>query len=90
MILGTEGYIELRKNLDVAKTSQGDHLFLVNQEGEKHYQVGGKIGFPYFRNLIDDCLNRTETAMTQEHAFLAAELSLIAQDQAVKIATRNF
>ncbi len=90
VILGTEGYIELRKNLDVAKTSQGDHLFLVNQEGEKHYQVGGKIGFSYFRNLIDDCLNRTETAMTQEHAFLAAELSLIAQDQAVKIATRNF
>ncbi len=90
VILGTDGYIEMRKNLDVAKTTQGDHLFLVNKEGEKHYQVGGKIGFPYFRDLIADCFNRTETAMTQEHAFLAAELSLIAQNQAVKIAGGNF
>jgi hypothetical protein len=36
-------------------------------------------GFPYFGQLIRDCLDRTENAMTQAHAFKAAELSLQAQ-----------
>jgi hypothetical protein len=35
--------------------------------------------------LIDDVLNRTETAMTQHHCFLATELALQAQQQAQKI-----
>ncbi|MEX1111315.1 MAG: hypothetical protein WEB31_05895 [Chthoniobacterales bacterium] len=39
----------------------------------------GKVGFPFFGELILDCLNRTETAMTQAHTFKAAELSLVAQ-----------
>jgi hypothetical protein len=32
--------------------------------------------------LVDDVLNRTETAMSQEHCFLATELALRAQAQA--------
>jgi hypothetical protein len=47
--------------------------------------VAGKIGFPFFGELILDCLNRTEKAMTQEHTFKAAELCLKAQKQAVVI-----
>jgi hypothetical protein len=43
------------------------------------------VGFPFFGQLILDCLNRTEHAMTQEHAFLAAELCLQAQQKAVRI-----
>ena len=42
----------------------------------------GKVGFPFFGQLILDCLNRTENAMTQAHAFKAAELCLLAQAQA--------
>lgn len=90
VILGTEGYIEMRKNLDVAKLTQGDHLFLVNEKGEQYFSVKGKVGFPYFKQLIDDCFDRTETAMTQKHAFLAAKLALIAQQQAVKITNGSF
>ena len=78
-IMGTDGYIELRKYVDVAKSKSGSHLFLVNQQGEQYFDVGGKVGFPYFGQLILDCLNRTENAMTQEHTFLAAELSVRAQ-----------
>ncbi|MCL2398138.1 MAG: Gfo/Idh/MocA family oxidoreductase [Defluviitaleaceae bacterium] len=78
-ILGTEGYIELRKYVDVAKTTSGDHVYLVNQKGEHYFDVNGKVGHPYFGQLILDCLNRTENAMTQEHAFLAAELCVKAQ-----------
>ena len=51
-------------------------MYLVNHKGEKHFNVHGKVGFPFFGQLILDCLNRTEKAMTQEHAFKAAELCL--------------
>jgi predicted dehydrogenase len=84
-ILGTEGYIELRKYIDVATNPNGGHVFLVNGTGEKHFDVNGKVGYPYFGQLILDCLNRTEKAMTQEHAFKAAELCVKAQLQAVRI-----
>lgn len=68
-----------------AGDGKGDHVFLVNREGEQHYQVSGKVGYPFFGQLILDCVNRTETAMTQEHAFLAAELCVRAESQAVKV-----
>ncbi len=84
-ILGTEGYIELRKYIDVARTREGDQLYLVNGEGEKHFSLQGQVGFPFFGQLINDCLHRTESAMTQEHIFKAAELCLIAQKQAVRM-----
>ncbi|ASK60967.1 oxidoreductase [Virgibacillus phasianinus] len=85
-ITGTEGTIEIRKYVDVAREEDtGDHLYLVNKEGEKHYELSGKVGFPFFGELIKDCMNRTEKAMTQEHAFKAAELCLIAQEKAVNV-----
>jgi predicted dehydrogenase len=86
VILGTEGYIELRKYIDVGREAEGDHLFLVNGETEQHFALSGKVGFPFFGRLILDCLNGTETAMTQEHAFKAAELCLKAQAAAQRIA----
>lgn len=85
IILGTEGYIELRKYINVGAARSGDHLFLVDQKGEHHLELAGKVGFPFFGQLIRDCLNRTETAMTQAHAFKAAELCLIAQANAVRV-----
>jgi len=83
-ILGTDGFIEQRKyfNLGVPG-SRGGHLFLANQKQETYFKMDGSVGCPFFGQLILDCLNRTENAMTQEHAFKAAELSLIAQRDAV-------
>jgi predicted dehydrogenase len=82
MIVGTEGTIELRKYLDVAQDERGDHVYLVNREGEQHLCVNGEVGFPFFGDLILDCLNGTENAMTQSHTFKAAELCLVAQEMA--------
>ncbi len=82
-ILGTEGFIEQRKYMNIGVPDSPAHLFLANGKGEQHYHVHGQVGFPYFGALILDCLNRTENAMTQEHAFKAAELSVKAQLQAV-------
>ena len=72
--------------MDVGGPGQGDHVLLVNGEKETRFDVAGKVGFPFFGQLILDCLNRTENAMTQEHAFKAAELCVKAQMQAVKLA----
>ena len=85
IILGEKGYIELRKYVDVGRDKTGDHVYLVDANGEQHIEVHGKVGFRYFGELILDCLNRTEKAMTQAHAFKAAELCLLAQAAAKKI-----
>jgi len=83
LILGTEGYIELRKYIDVGQpTLTTDNVYLVTKDREERLNVAGKVGFPFFGRLILDCLNRTEKAMTQAHAFKAAELSLKAQAMA--------
>lgn len=84
-ILGTDGYIELRKYTDIARDREGDQVYLVNQEGEYRFGVKGKVGYPFFGQLILDCLHRTENAMTQDHAFKAAEICLIAQQQAEQL-----
>ena len=88
-LLGTDGYIELRKYLDVARSAEGNHVFWVDKAGEHYEDVTGKVGFPYFGQLILDCLNRTENAMTQAHAFKAAELCVKAQLLATDLTGRQ-
>jgi predicted dehydrogenase len=82
IILGTEGYIELRKYIDITTPNGPDQLLLVDGKGEQRISCSGLVGYPFFGRLILDCLNRTENAMTQEHAFKAAELCLQAQNLA--------
>lgn len=85
-ILGTEGYIELRKYVDATTDNGGDQLILVDSKGEHRISCAGQVGFPFFGELILDCLEGTERAMTQEHAFKAAELCLHAQNAARRLA----
>ena len=80
-ILGTNGYIELRKYADIAGREGGNHLFLVDGKGVR-YTDCRDVDLPYGKQLVDDVVNRTETAMSQQHCFLAAELSIRAQRQA--------
>jgi predicted dehydrogenase len=87
-ILGTEGFIEIRKNVDIAGRPGGNHLFLVNGKDTQHIDCN-KVDLPYGKQLVDDILNRTETAMTQHHCFLATELALKAQKNAQKISFRK-
>lgn len=83
-ILGTEGYIELRKYTDVAGRAGGNHLFLVDQHGERYIDCS-RVEPPYGRQLIGDVWNRTETAMPQAHVFLASQLALEAQARAARL-----
>jgi len=84
VILGTEGYIEARKYVDIAGRPGGGHLFLVDQTGTNYIDCAG-LELPYGKQLVSDVINRTETAMSQAHCFLATELALKAQAQATRL-----
>jgi predicted dehydrogenase len=84
IILGTEGYIELRKYIDIAGRPGTNHLFLVDKEKTEYIDCSD-ADLPYGRNLIHDIIHRTETAMPQEHCFYASELALKAQAMAARL-----
>jgi len=83
-ILGTDGYIEIRKNIDIAGRPGGSHLFLVDKKETKYIECGD-VPLPYGDQLVADVVNRTETAMPQAHCFLATELVLKAQKHAQRV-----
>ena len=83
-ILGTDGYIELRKYVDIAGRPGGDHLFLVDQKQTRYIECKD-VALPFGPRFVSDVVNRTETAMPQAHTFLAMELVLKAQKQAQTI-----
>ncbi len=85
IITGTKGYIELRKYIDIGHSDDGDHLYLVSDSRSEHLELAGKVGYPFFGKLLLDCIHRTENALSQSRAFRAMELSLIAQNMAIKI-----
>ena len=85
VIMGTDGYIELRKYIDVANSPEGDHVYWVNKEGEHHFCASGKCGYPFFGKLIRDCLDRTETCMKQSYIFRVMELAIEAQANAMTV-----
>ena len=85
-ILGTEGYIECRKYIDIAGREGGNHLLLVDQKETKYYDCT-HTQMPYGEQLVSDVVNRTETAMSQHHCFLATELALKAQETAYRLNT---
>ncbi|MGV3515860.1 Gfo/Idh/MocA family protein [Luteitalea sp.] len=80
-ILGTEGFIEIRKNVDIVGRPGGSHLFLSDQKTTRYIDTS-KVELTYGRQVVSDILDRTETAMTQAHCFLAMQLVLEAQAKA--------
>ena len=85
-ILGTDGYIEIRKYVDIEGRAAGDHLFLVDQR-ETRYINCSDVALDWPQRLVNDVLNRTETANPQTQTFLAMELALAAQEAAQRLGT---
>jgi predicted dehydrogenase len=83
-ILGTAGFIEIRKNIDIAGRTGGNHLFLVDQKDTRYIDCRD-VPLSYGPDLVSDVINRTETAMSQTHCFLTTELMLKAQAQAQRL-----
>jgi predicted dehydrogenase len=86
-ILGTDGYIELRKYVDLDGRTGGNHLFLVDRSSTQYVDCRD-TALPFGRQLLDDIRHRTETAMTQAHAFLASELALRAEATARRVSAK--
>lgn len=84
-LLGTEGYIELRKYINVAEDEARAVVYLVNGEGNWRIDTDKQTGFPFFSYLIKDCLEGTDLAMPQSRIWKAAELAILAQLQAKKL-----
>lgn len=83
-IMGTDGYIELRKYVDIEGRPGADHLFMANQKGTRYIDCS-KEPVSYFRRFADDVRDRSETAMTQAHVFTVCRLALEAQARARRI-----
>lgn len=81
-IMGTDGYIEVRKNTDILSGHKGgNQLYLVNKKEMIHMDCNNE-NLPFGPLFVDDVVNRTETAMSQAHCLLATELALKAQKKA--------
>ena len=83
-ILGTDGYIEVRKYIDIAGRPGGSHLFLADKKGIQYIDCSTQA-LPFGEQFVNDVLNRTETAMPQAHCLLATELALQAQAKAKRL-----
>ncbi len=81
-ILGTEGSLEVRKYMDVARSAPASKVYYTGSDGVEEIDCLNQVGFPFFGQLILDVLNTTEQAMSQAHIFKAAEISLRAQAMA--------
>lgn len=80
-ILGDEGYIELRKYIDIGNGNLENQLVLANHKTVQYIDCRQQE-LPYFPRLCADIVERTQTAVTQQHSFKVMELALEAQKKA--------
>ncbi len=86
--VGTEGTLELRKNLDIEGREGTDHLFVANRQTTRYVDCS-KLPVTYYRNFLSDIANRTETAMPQRQTFAVCRHALQAQAHATRYAARR-
>ncbi len=83
-IQGTEGYMELRKYVDIQGADGDNHLLLVT--GDRYERIDCRsVPVTYFEQFLEDVRNRTETTMTHEHCFTVCRLALEAQARASRL-----
>lgn len=83
-ILGTDGYIELRKAMDLGGRPGKDHLFIADHKGVHHFDCSDEP-ITYFSDFLADVRDRTETSVPQEHIYEVTRLSLDAQAKATRV-----
>jgi predicted dehydrogenase len=80
-ILGTDGYMEVRKYVDVGVKKQGNNLFVVDNKDVRYIDCN-QMPLPFGPEFVADIVNRTHVAQDQEQCLLAAELVIKAQSNA--------
>ena len=87
-VVGTEGTLELRKNLDIEGREGTDHMFVANRTTTRYVDCS-KLPVTYYRNFLRDIAERTETAMPQRQTFAVCRLALRAQAQAIRYTAKR-
>ncbi|MBC7813950.1 MAG: Gfo/Idh/MocA family oxidoreductase [Burkholderiales bacterium] len=87
-LMGTDGYIELRKYRDIGGRAGENHLFMVDNKGIQYIDCND-VPLTFGPLFLDDVINRTETAMTQEHCFRVSEIAMQAQAQARRLQSKH-
>jgi predicted dehydrogenase len=87
-VVGTQGTLELRKNMDIEGREGTDHLFVANRSATRYVDCSA-LPVLYYRDFLRDIVERTETAMPQRLTFSVCRLALQAQAQAVRYTARR-
>ena len=87
-ILGTDGYIEIRKYTNVAVNRRGNNLFLVDSKQARYIDCNN-MPLPFGPQLVADIVNRTRDAQDPQECLLAAELVLKAQRNAAFVTLKD-
>jgi predicted dehydrogenase len=78
-ILGTDGYMELRKYANIGSGQKGgNHLFVVDAKQQRYIDCNNVL-LPFGPQFIADVANRTHVAQDQTQCLLAMELVVRAQ-----------
>jgi predicted dehydrogenase len=88
-IVGTEGTLELRKNLDIEGRPGTDHMFVANR-GATRYVDCSRLPVTYYSDFIAGVASRSHTVMPQPRVFAGCRLALQAQARATRFAARRF
>ena len=82
-LVGTDGTLELRKNLDIEGRTGSDHMFVANRQRTR-YQACGGFSISYYRDFLDDVGDRAGRVVEAGRAFTVCRLALRCQMQATR------
>ncbi|MFN8017516.1 MAG: Gfo/Idh/MocA family oxidoreductase [Acidimicrobiales bacterium] len=78
MIVGTDGTLEVRTNVDVAGKKGKEHLIVVDAKGTRRLDPrAGKVDWA--KRLVADVVEGSDTFVAQDHVYAVCDVTLRAQ-----------
>ncbi|PPQ26782.1 Gfo/Idh/MocA family protein [Rhodopila globiformis] len=84
-LVGTDGTLELRKNLDIEGRAGGEHMFVANRQRTRYQDCSG-VPVTYYRDFLDDVRDRAGRVSEDGRAFSVCRLALRCQQEATRFA----
>jgi predicted dehydrogenase len=88
-LVGTDGTLELRKNLDIEGRDGTDHMFVANRETTRHVDCSG-MPVTYYRDFLTALKTRALIGMEQEQVFTVCRMALDAQARASRFTAERW
>ncbi len=87
-LVGAEGTLELRKNLDIEGRPGGGHMFVANRQRTRH-QDCASLPVTYYRDFLHDARDRTGQMLDGGQVFSASRLALRCQAEAQRFTPKE-